>query len=236
MQKFNACRKRASSTHFFSSTRVRCMSAICPAGPPKLMQPILSHRRKASPKLGRASVAIVVMLSRGLGRPVVPLLGRKTQPGEQSIVDNEAAFKQSVIVVTGQRRKPERNGVQSARLRRDVVPCRVGAPHDQGQTRQRRLAFKPEQLEHGVERTTFADVAELDILDVERNAAGFTRDIRYLVGVDEQNPRLRVEKAAYQPWASDPVYFRAPPCHPNARPARRDAIELRLGDKSQACL
>src|SRR6187401_1938694 len=111
MQKFSACRKRASSTHFFSSTSVRCMSAICPAGPPKLMQPILSHKRKASPKLGRAPVTIVVILSRGLGRPVVPLLSRKTQPGEQSIVDQESALKQAMVIVARQCRKAERNGV-----------------------------------------------------------------------------------------------------------------------------
>src|SRR6185437_9682174 len=115
MQKFNACRKRASSTHFFSSTRVRCMSAICPAGPPKLMQPILSHRRKASLKLGRASVAIVVMLSRGLGRPVVPLLGCEAQPCKQGVIDHEAPHQEPMVIIAGQRRKAERNGVQSAR-------------------------------------------------------------------------------------------------------------------------
>src|SRR5262249_43842179 len=109
MQKLSACRKRASSIHFFSSTRMRCMSAICPAGPPKLMQPILSHNKKASPKLGRAPVTIVDMSSRGLGRPVVPLLGRKPQPGEQGVIDDETPLKQPVVVVAGQRGKPERN-------------------------------------------------------------------------------------------------------------------------------
>ena len=59
MQKFNACRKRASSTHFLSSTTTRCINAICPAGPPKLMQPIFSQTRKASPKLDRAVASVV---------------------------------------------------------------------------------------------------------------------------------------------------------------------------------
>ena len=35
--------------------------AIWPAGPPKLMQPIFSQTRKASPKLGRILFPVVVM-------------------------------------------------------------------------------------------------------------------------------------------------------------------------------
>ena len=34
----------------FSSTKVRCMMAICPAGPPKLMKPSLNQNRRASQK------------------------------------------------------------------------------------------------------------------------------------------------------------------------------------------
>src|SRR5436190_12913322 len=52
MQKFSACRKRASSIHFFSSTSTRCIMAIWPAGPPNDRQPILAHTVKASPKVG----------------------------------------------------------------------------------------------------------------------------------------------------------------------------------------
>src|SRR5881394_2687320 len=55
-QKLSACRKRLSSSHFFSSTTTRCMIAICPAGPPKLMKPSFSQKRSASanetPRLG----------------------------------------------------------------------------------------------------------------------------------------------------------------------------------------
>src|SRR5258708_18407964 len=49
-QKLSACRKRLSSIHFFSSTTTRCMIAICPAGPPKLMKPSFSQKRNASEK------------------------------------------------------------------------------------------------------------------------------------------------------------------------------------------
>jgi hypothetical protein len=36
--------------------------AICPAGPPKLMHPILNHTRNASPKLGEAFVFALDMV------------------------------------------------------------------------------------------------------------------------------------------------------------------------------
>src|SRR5204862_6796545 len=58
MQKLSACRKRLSSIHFFSSTTTRCMIAICPAGPPKLMKPSLSQKRNASAKLGLTTVPL----------------------------------------------------------------------------------------------------------------------------------------------------------------------------------
>src|SRR5947209_10438090 len=51
MQKLSACRNRDSSIHFFSSTTMLCMMAIWTAGPPKLMQPILSQTLKNSAKL-----------------------------------------------------------------------------------------------------------------------------------------------------------------------------------------
>src|SRR3982751_972674 len=47
-EKLSACRKRLSSIHFFSSTSTRCMIAICPAGPPKLMKPSFSQKASAA--------------------------------------------------------------------------------------------------------------------------------------------------------------------------------------------
>ena len=43
-----ACRNRLSSIHFLSSTRIRCIIAICPAGPPKLVNPILVQLDKTA--------------------------------------------------------------------------------------------------------------------------------------------------------------------------------------------
>jgi len=39
---------RFSPTHFFSSTMMRCITAICPAGPPKLSAATRSQTRNAS--------------------------------------------------------------------------------------------------------------------------------------------------------------------------------------------
>jgi hypothetical protein len=51
MQKFSACRNRASPSQRFSSTRMRCITAIWPAGPPKLSRPRCAPR-PASPRPG----------------------------------------------------------------------------------------------------------------------------------------------------------------------------------------
>src|SRR4051795_6241555 len=114
MQKLSACRKRGSSIHFFSSTSMRCIMAIWPAGPPKLMQPIFSHSQKASPNVGAASVltgavSVCTVISRRLCGPVVPLLGRMPRPREQRIVDDETALDHGVIVIARERRETERN-------------------------------------------------------------------------------------------------------------------------------
>src|SRR5918996_3226341 len=48
MQKLSACRNRFSPIQRFSSTRIRCITAIWPAGPPKLSAAILAQTRTAS--------------------------------------------------------------------------------------------------------------------------------------------------------------------------------------------
>src|SRR6186713_2513338 len=48
MQKLSACRKRRSEIQRRRSTSSWCITAICPAGPPKLMKPSFSQYSKAS--------------------------------------------------------------------------------------------------------------------------------------------------------------------------------------------
>src|SRR6476660_7179771 len=58
MQKLRACRNRRSEIQRRRSTSSSCMIAICPAGPPKLMQPSFSQKRKASDSEGRGLAVI----------------------------------------------------------------------------------------------------------------------------------------------------------------------------------
>ena len=48
MQKLSVLRYCLSETHRFLSTSSRCMMAICPAGPPKLMNPSFTQNQNAS--------------------------------------------------------------------------------------------------------------------------------------------------------------------------------------------
>src|SRR5215831_10190956 len=76
-------------------------------------------------------------------------------------------------------------------------------------------------------------MAELDILDVERHAAAFARHIDHLIGIDEQDPRLRIEEAADQPGAGNAVDLRPPPRDPDAWTLRRQTVELRFRNQRQ---
>src|SRR5581483_3845219 len=51
----SAWRKRASLIQRRRSTSSRCMMAICPVGPPKLMNPSFSQKRNASPNEGAST-------------------------------------------------------------------------------------------------------------------------------------------------------------------------------------
>ena len=51
MQKLRARRNCSSGIQRLRSTISRCMMAICPAGPPKLMNPSFTQKRRASRKL-----------------------------------------------------------------------------------------------------------------------------------------------------------------------------------------
>src|SRR5215475_6686758 len=78
-------------------------------------------------------------------------------------------------------------------------------------------------------------MAELDVLDIERDAAAFTRDVDDLVRIDKKNARLRIEETKDQPGTSDAVDLWPPSRHPNAWPLWRKALKLGSGDHRQAC-
>jgi len=59
-QKFKAWRYCSSSIHLRSSTNSRCISAICPAGPPKLRQPIRVKTRTSSENSGTGNCDAII--------------------------------------------------------------------------------------------------------------------------------------------------------------------------------
>src|SRR5262249_6202063 len=77
------------------------------------------------------------------------------------------------------------------------------------------------------------DMAQFDVLDVERNAAAFTRSVDDLIRIDEQDARLRIEEAEDQPWAGDTIDLWPPPRHPKAWPIWGDALKFFLCDQRQ---
>src|SRR6266498_3486482 len=83
MLKLSARKKRLSGTQRLPSTSSRCMMAIWPAGPPKLMKPNLTQKRNASPKLTRRGVWSVT----GAASAITGLLvyGRSRCPRQEHV-------------------------------------------------------------------------------------------------------------------------------------------------------
>src|SRR3954471_5442071 len=154
MQKFSACRNRASPIHRFSSTRMRCITAICPAGPPKLSRAIRSHTANASaketpwtrgcgaaePDIDTASVIspLVHQLRLWLvGRPVVGLGGGVAAPAKERIIKLQSGLELFEVVAV-HARQPERCRQKARGLRRQIQPRRVGGADDGCQPLERR--------------------------------------------------------------------------------------------------
>ena len=64
MQKLSACRNLSSPIQRFSSTRIRCITAIWPAGPPKLSSATRTHVRSASEKGTSESYSVDIRIHR----------------------------------------------------------------------------------------------------------------------------------------------------------------------------
>src|SRR4029453_2195765 len=118
---------------------MRCMTAIWPAGPPKLRLATRSQVWKASrsdtpcSSSERCGPATERSAMPGLldahGRPVVRFRLQLAAPGIERVVHHHAVAEHFVIVgkVRGQ---PQRNGEQAATLRGQVVARGVGAAYD----------------------------------------------------------------------------------------------------------
>src|SRR6185312_11232094 len=109
---------------------MRCIMAICPAGPPKLSSAILSHTRNATPSVTSSGLAAVPVdpdpatpgsisgcrLVRG---PVMRLACGIPAPAIERIVEREASFELGKIVDIHPR-QPQRSGQQPCRLRCEI--------------------------------------------------------------------------------------------------------------------
>src|SRR3954452_4975672 len=127
---------------------MRCMTAIWPAGPPKLSIATRSQTPNASssdtPCRGTAWPAYAIASSATPGllhlrsRPVVRFRLESATPGVERFVRHHAVPEHFVIVlkVCGQ---AERDGEQAAALRGQIVSGRVGASADLGQMVESRI-------------------------------------------------------------------------------------------------
>src|SRR5918996_4112818 len=146
MQKLSACRNRASPIQRFSSTRIRCMTAICPAGPPKLSAAILAQTRTASPKaipwpagVGDGALAVVTSTapsagSRGLlvGEVRIQVVEYRGAPGEALL-----------IVGVREHDAADQPGDAGRLLAAELAILQIDVVHDLADRLERRLA-KPD--------------------------------------------------------------------------------------------
>src|SRR5947207_1870296 len=117
---------------------MRCITAICPAGPPKESAATRSHTRHASPNetpcAGRGRVPAATEISvmplapsgPQLRVPVVGLILAAAAPRVERVVHRHAVL-EHFMVVGKIGRQPERQGKQPRGLRRKVEASRVGA-------------------------------------------------------------------------------------------------------------
>src|SRR5262249_13921689 len=126
---------------------MRCITAIWPAGPPKLSAATRSHVQKASlsvtPWLGTADASGATRMGGAsstpgsglVGRPVVRLASRLAAPAVERIVKAHGRF-QLLEIVAVHARVAKGRGKEASGLRREVKARRVGTAHDGRQVRQ----------------------------------------------------------------------------------------------------
>src|SRR5215510_6797370 len=169
---------------------MRCMTAIWPAGPPKLRLATRSQVWKASrsdtpcsssERCGPATErsAMPGLLHRCRGGPVVGLRLQLAAPGVERVVHHHAVTEHLVIVgkVRGQ---PQRDGEQAAALRGQVVARGVGAAHDRGEMVERGI-LDAVDAQDGVERAALAFMRKLDALDIVGCPAGLSGDVENIL-------------------------------------------------------
>src|ERR1700677_2962443 len=226
--------KRLSDTHLLSSTRIRCITAICPAGPPKLSVATRNQTRNASPVetpcAGRVRERATPSTMSGpllVGGPIVRFAGRITAPAIESIVERQARFELFEIVGI-HARQAERRSKQAGRFRREIEASRVRSAHDRRKPKQRRRR-EVKFLNEYVEGAGLAAMTPEHPFDIERSRPELLRDCWDFRRGYEHEQRRRIDEAADEPRAGDAVDFRTLARHPYraALPVARGQLAYR---------
>ena len=227
-------RKRCSSIHFFSSTSVRCMRAICPAGPPKLMSPIRAQTRSAScERRGLRGADVGARSGRSICHdppphadgfwPRASCASRRPRRGTSDRRRRRAAARRRAA--RGRRGTCARGPAMPPAGRPTAAPgrawpCRRRARCAASCSSGSRLEL--ELLDHGVEGARLAAMAPEHALDVERRRTEALGNGRDLGRRHEQEHGRRIDEAPDQPRAGDAVDLGPRARHPDrAAPARR---------------
>src|SRR3546814_6803889 len=131
MQKFRACKKRASLIQRRCSTSSRCNREICPAGPPKPIKPSLSHRRNACQKVTVAGASTGSSMGNVIAVLVISwsfALRFVFKSSKQAVKDTTGCDDQLIVVGKGVALPPQ-DALDADRLRRDRKSTRMNSSH-----------------------------------------------------------------------------------------------------------
>src|SRR3954452_4810411 len=193
---------------------MRCMTAICPAGPPNESAATRNQTQNASPQLtpwdGSALIGTVVAAAvSAIKFSSAALLAE----GLVEVVEHGAAARDPLVVLAIGRADPGNQGANAGRLLApDLLILEVDVVHDLADGAQRRVA-EAGAAQQDLERAAVALVRELGFEHVEAQLAGL-RHIAF--GRHELEVGLRVDKAADQPRGGDPVDVNARTGDPRA--------------------
>src|SRR5689334_13500407 len=121
---------------------MRCITAIWPAGPPKLSAATRHHTRNASPNETPCPGVVGAMVSTTIASAIFfPLGGRRRRPimgftlqgpapGVERVVHHHAV-REHGVVVRKIGRETERKGEKAGGLWGQLEPRRIGAAYDQ---------------------------------------------------------------------------------------------------------
>jgi hypothetical protein len=140
---------------------------------------------------------------RSFRRPIVGLGLQRTAPRIERIIHDHAMHEHLVVVreIGG---KPQRDREQAAALRREIVPRRIRAAHDDRKLIERRIRDVVESQDR-IERAALALMGEFDAFDVIGDRAGFARGRENLAGRHVEKLRMRIDEAADEPGTGNAI-------------------------------